>query len=380
MIEAAEAAGRIKPGTVLVEPTSGNTGIALAFVCAAKGYRLILTMPDSMSIERRKMLLLLGAELELTPAAQGMRGAIAKAEEIVRSLPDAFMPQQFQNPANPEIHRRTTAEEIWKDTAGAVDVVVCGVGTGGTLTGVGSVLKPRKPGLRMVAVEPEDSAVLSGGPPGPNKIQGIGAGFIPDILDTGADRRGRPHRQRYGVAHRAARPPGSTGSAVGISAGAALAAALEIGARPEMAGKTIVVVLPDFAERYLSTALFEGSERCRDGTQRRAIPALCPASDPRRGRRGGAAKAAPSRVLVIGAGGLGSPLLLYLAAAGVGTHRHRRRRPGRPDQSAAADRARDRAGRRRSRSRARAPPLPPSTTACGSKPTRCGSRPTTPKR
>src|SRR5947209_4087593 len=184
MIEAAEAAGRIKKDTVLVEPTSGNTGIALAFACAAKGYRLILTMPDSMSLERRKMLLLLGAELELTPAAQGMRGAIARAEQIVRSLPGAFMPQQFQNPANPEIHRRITAEEIWTDTSGTVDIVVCGVGTGGALTGVGSVLKPRKPGLRMIAVEPENSAVLSGGPPGPHKIQGIGAGFIPEILDT----------------------------------------------------------------------------------------------------------------------------------------------------------------------------------------------------
>jgi cysteine synthase len=257
MIEAGERDGRMVPGrTVLVEPTSGNTGIALAFVCAAKGYRLILTMPESMSTERRKMLLLLGAELELTPAAQGMRGSIARAEEIVRSLPDAFMPQQFQNPANPEIHRRTTAEEIWQDTAGAVDVVVSGVGTGGTLTGVGSVLKPRKPGLRMVAVEPEDSPVLSGGPPGPNKIQGIGAGFVPEILDAslideivciGYDTALR-------VAQQAAR---LDGLAVGTSAGAALAAALEIGARPDMAGKTIVTVLPDHAERYLSTALFE---------------------------------------------------------------------------------------------------------------------------
>lgn len=257
MIDAAEAAGRIKPGTVLVEPTSGNTGIALAFVCAARGYRLILTMPDSMSTERRKMLLLLGAELELVPAAQGMKGAIARAEAIVRSLPDAFIPHQFQNPANPEIHRRTTAEEIWNDTGGKVDVVVSGVGTGGTLTGVGAVLKPRKPGLKMVAVEPEDSAVLSGGPPGSHRIQGLGAGFVPDVLDTGLiDEIVRiGNDTAFRVAREAAR---LEGLAVGISSGAALAAALEIGARPEMAGKTLVVVLPDFAERYLSTALFEG--------------------------------------------------------------------------------------------------------------------------
>ena len=257
MVTAAEKAGRIGPKTVLVEPTSGNTGIALAFVCAAKGYRLILTMPDSMSVERRRMLKALGAELELTPAAQGMKGAIARAEELVREIGDAFMPQQFQNPANPEIHRRTTAEEIWKDTGGMVDMVVSGVGTGGTLTGVGSVLKPRKPGLKMVAVEPEDSAVLSGGPPGPHKIQGIGAGFIPAILDTslideivriGNDTAIKTARELARV----------EGIPVGISAGAALAAALEVGARPGMAGKQIVVVLPDFAERYLSTALFEG--------------------------------------------------------------------------------------------------------------------------
>jgi cysteine synthase A len=257
MIEAAETAGRIKPDTVLVEPTSGNTGIALAFVCAAKGYRLILTMPDSMSLERRKMLKLLGAELELTPAAQGMRGAIARAEEIVRTLPDAFIPQQFKNPANPEIHRRTTAEEIWNDTNGAVDIVVSGVGTGGTLTGVGSVLKLRKPGLKMIAVEPEDSAVLSGGPPGPHRIQGIGAGFIPEILEVSLIdeiiRVGNETALR--TAREAARLEGLV---VGISAGAALAAALEVGSRAEMAGKTIVVVLPDFGERYLSTALFDG--------------------------------------------------------------------------------------------------------------------------
>jgi cysteine synthase A len=257
MIEAAEASGRLHPGTVLVEPTSGNTGIALAFVCAARGYRLILTMPDSMSLERRKMLKLLGAELVLTPATQGMRGAIQKAEEIVRSLPDAMMPQQFQNPANPAIHRRTTAEEIWRDTAGAVDIVVSGVGTGGTLTGVGSVLKPRKPGLKMIAVEPEDSAVLSGGPPGPHKIQGIGAGFVPEILDTSLiDEIIRiGNETAFRTARKAARLEGLP---VGISAGAALAAALEVGAREGMAGKTVVVVLPSSAERYLSTALFEG--------------------------------------------------------------------------------------------------------------------------
>src|SRR5579863_6138683 len=257
MVTAAEQAGIIGPKTTLVEPTSGNTGIALAFVCAAKGYRLILTMPDSMSIERRKMLMALGAQLELTPAAQGMKGAIARAEQLVREIGDAFMPQQFENRANPEIHRRTTAEEIWKDTGGKVDMVVCGIGTGGTLTGVGSVLKPRKPGLKMVAVEPEDSAVLSGGPPGPHKIQGIGAGFVPAILDVSLiDEVLRiGNESALAVAREVAR---LDGIACGISSGAALAAALELGLRPDAAGKTIVVVLPDTAERYLSTALFDG--------------------------------------------------------------------------------------------------------------------------
>ena len=258
MVDAAEKAGRITPGkTVLVEPTSGNTGIALAFVAAAKGYRCVLVMPDSMSMERRRMLKLLGAELELTPAAQGMRFAIQRAEELLKSLPDAFMPQQFQNPANPEIHRRTTAEEIWRDTGGEIDAVVSGVGTGGTLTGVGAVLKSRKPGLKMIAVEPEDSAVLSGGPPGPHKIQGIGAGFVPQILDVKLiDEILRiSNDNAIRMAREAAR---LEGVAVGISSGAALAAAVELGQRADMAGKTIAVVLPDTGERYLSTALFDG--------------------------------------------------------------------------------------------------------------------------
>jgi cysteine synthase A len=258
MIEAAEKAGKLTPGkSVLVEPTSGNTGIALAFVAAAKGYRCILVMPDSMSMERRRMLKLLGAELELTPAAQGMRYAIQRAEELLKTLPDAFMPQQFQNPANPEIHRTTTAEELWNDTAGKIDAVVSGVGTGGTLTGVGAVLKARKPGLKMIAVEPEDSAVLSGGPPGPHKIQGIGAGFIPQILDTKLiDEILRiSNDNAFRMAREVAR---LEGIAVGISSGAALAAAIEVGQRPEMAGKMIAVVLADTGERYLSTALFDG--------------------------------------------------------------------------------------------------------------------------
>jgi cysteine synthase A len=258
MIDAAEKVGKLHPGkTVIVEPTSGNTGIALAFCAAAKGYRCILVMPDSMSMERRRMLKLLGAELELTPAAQGMRFAIQRAEELLKTLPDAFMPQQFNNPANPQIHRETTAEELWRDTEGKIDVVVSGVGTGGTLTGVGSVLKERKPSFKMIAVEPEDSAVLSGGPPGPHKIQGIGAGFVPQILD--AKLIDEVLRISNDSAFRMAREVARLeGMAVGISSGAALAAAIELGQRADMAGKLIAVVLPDTGERYLSTALFDG--------------------------------------------------------------------------------------------------------------------------
>ena len=258
MIEALEASGRIVPGrTTLVEPTSGNTGIALAFAAAAKGYRLILTMPETMSVERRKMLALLGAELVLTEGPLGMKGAITKAEELVASLPDAVIPQQFENMANPEIHRRTTAEEIWNDTAGEVDVVVSGIGTGGTITGVGQVLKARKPSLRVIAVEPADSPILSGGKPGPHKIQGIGAGFAPKVLDTSVydEVVTVTNEDAFANARLIARLEGIP---VGISSGAALQAAVEVGRRGENDGKLIVIVIPSFAERYLSTALFDG--------------------------------------------------------------------------------------------------------------------------
>jgi len=257
MIIAMEQAGLINPDSVLIEPTSGNTGIALAFVAASRGYRLQLVMPESMSIERRKMLAFLGAEIVLTPAAQGMKGAIATAEELVRTTPNAVMPQQFKNLANPDIHRRTTAEEIWNDTGGNIDIFVAGVGTGGTITGVGQVLKPRKPSLRVVAVEPEESPVLSGGQHSPHKIQGIGAGFVPDILDRSViDEIVKINSATAIETSRAlARNEGIPG---GISSGAAIAAALEIGKRPENAGKTILAIVPSFSERYLSTALFEG--------------------------------------------------------------------------------------------------------------------------
>jgi cysteine synthase A len=257
MIIAMEKAGVINADTVLIEPTSGNTGIALAFVAAARGYRLKLVMPESMSIERRKMLAFLGAEIVLTPAAQGMKGAIATAEELLRSTPNSAMPQQFKNLANPDIHRRTTAEEIWNDTGGNIDIFVAGVGTGGTITGVGQVLKPRKPELRIVAVEPEESPVLSGGQHSAHKIQGIGAGFVPDILDRSViDEIVKVDSQTAIETSRAlARSEGIPG---GISSGAAIAAALAIGKRPENTGKTILAIVPSFSERYLSTALFEG--------------------------------------------------------------------------------------------------------------------------
>jgi len=257
MIDALEASGKLKPGGVLIEPTSGNTGIALAFVAAARGYRLILTMPETMSIERRKMLAFLGAELDLTPAAQGMKGAIARAEELQRGIEGAIIPQQFQNPANPAVHRATTAEEIWNDTNGAIDVLISGIGTGGTITGVGAVIKARKPSLRIVAVEPEDSPVLSGGQPGPHKIQGIGAGFVPAILERELidEVITVGNQTAFDTARLLARSEGIPG---GISSGAAMAAALEVAGRDGMEGKTVVVIIPSFAERYISSALFEG--------------------------------------------------------------------------------------------------------------------------
>ena len=258
MIDALEAQGRIGAGRgVIIEPTSGNTGIALAFVAAARGYKLILVMPESMSIERRKMLALLGAELVLTPAPQGMKGSIAKAQELAEATPGAIIPKQFENPANVEIHSLTTAEEIWNDTKGEIDVFVSAVGTGGTITGVAKALKPRRPGLKVIAVEPEDSPVLSGGQPGPHKIQGIGAGFVPSILDRSLidDVVTVGNQTAFDTARLVARLEGIP---VGISSGAAVAAAVEVGLRPEFEGKNIVLIIPSFAERYLSTALFEG--------------------------------------------------------------------------------------------------------------------------
>lgn len=255
MIETAEREGKLKPGDILVEPTSGNTGIALAFVCAAKGYQLILTMPESMSLERRKMLKILGAQLELTPAPKGMRGAIEKAEEIVANNPNAILLQQFKNPANPWIHTKTTAEEVWEDTAGAVDVFIAGVGTGGTVTGAAQVLKANKPSVKIIAVEPEDSPVLAGGNPGPHKIQGIGAGFVPEILSREALDEIIPvsNATSFAVAREVAKLDGIP---AGISSGATIAAALEVAKRPDMEGKTIVVIVASCAERYLSTDLF----------------------------------------------------------------------------------------------------------------------------
>jgi cysteine synthase A len=257
MIESLEAQGLLNEGSTIIEPTSGNTGIALAFVAASKGYRLILVMPDSMSMERRKMLLILGARLELTPAEKGMRGAVGRAQELLAEIPGSIMPQQFENSANPLVHRVSTAEEIWNDTAGQVDAVVSGVGTGGTITGVGQVLKARKPELKMIALEPEGSPVLSGGQPGPHKIQGIGAGFVPGILDRGVidEIMTVSNDESFEMSRKAARTEGLAG---GISSGAALSAAFRLAARDEWAGKMIVAIIPSFAERYVSTALFDG--------------------------------------------------------------------------------------------------------------------------